>query len=409
MLTLRSGSEPELRKGKEMIAGRDIVVLFVFGFVNLNGLGAERQAELSPPGWLHSGAPVRVQQVLEKDYPHLVQWVDRQAKPAREYVVRLFDTYQVVILAEQHNIREHKTFVMDLMPRLYHEAGVRCIGWEFSPYTLNARLSGLINAPSYDEAAVLQFARDCAPNWNSQEHWNIIKAVWDLNVSLKPGEEKMRFIGLVHDYDRVKAAVTLGAKSLHSPEFRASAEFKELVADSLKYDTSMAQQTQEQILQKGQKGLLFVGLGHDWTQYQYPPEVCFGIARATMGALLKEKYPDRVFQVRLRCDSDPALMDAVMKHRNHEWVGFDMPPSPFAGILVPVGMGAPDVPWCRLAEGYIYMGPWASFHHNTPIKGYVTEAMFRKLQQYYELDNGQRFNNAQEVDEYFQQHRWPKP
>jgi hypothetical protein len=388
---------------------RHIASLFVLGFVNLNGLGAEGQAEISPPGWLHSGEPVHLGQISEKDYPYLVQWVDRQAKPAPEYVVRLFDRYQIVILAEQHNIREHKTFVADLIPRLYRDAGVRCIGWEFSPYTLNARLNDLSSAPRYDEAAVLQFARECAPTWNSREHWDLIKAVWDLNASLPPGDEKLRFIGLVHEYDFVKAAVTLGTKSLNSPEFRASAEFKELVADVLKYDTSMAQQAQEQILQKGQKGLLFVGLGHDWTQYHYPPEINFGITVITMGALLKEKYPDRVFQVRLRCDSDPVLMDAVMKHRNHECVGFDMPSSPFADILVPVGRGAPDVPWYRLAEGYIYLGPWASVHSNTPIKGYVTETMFRKLQRYYEFDNGRRFHNAQEVDEYFQQHRWPKP
>jgi len=396
-------------KGNEMIDRRHTVVLFVLGFVSLDGPGAERQAEVSPPTRFGSGEPVRAQQVSEKDHPYLVQWVNRQARPAQEYVVRLFDKYQVVILAEQHNIREYKTFVMDLIPRLYHGAGVRCLGWEFSPYTLNARLSDLINAPSYDEAAVLQFARDCGPDWNSQEHWNIIKAVRDLNASLKPGDEKMRFIGLLHEYDRVRFAMIVRTKPLNSPEFRASAEYKELVAAALEYDTSMARQVQEQILQKGQRGLVFVGLGHDWTQYHYPPEINFGITVTTMGTLLKEKYSDRVLQVRLRNDSDPALMEAVMKHRNHEWVGFDMPSSPFANILVPVGRGAPDVPWRRLAEGYIYMGPWASFHSNTPIQGFVTETMFRKLQQYYELDNGRRFHNAQEVDEYFRQHRWPKP
>ena len=30
-------------------------------------------------------------------------------------------------------VREHKEFLLKLIPRLYHEAGVRCIGWEFLP------------------------------------------------------------------------------------------------------------------------------------------------------------------------------------------------------------------------------------------------------------------------------------
>jgi len=320
-------------------------VLFLLFCLSLTGLSDEKDEGIRPPVWLHSPETVRVQQVSPQDYPYLAQWVDGHAKPAQDYMVRLFDKYQVVILAEEHNVKEHKTFVMDLLPRLYHEAGVRCLGWEFSPYALNARLAELIDAPRYDEKAVLQFARDCSPDWNSQEHWDLIKAVWALNASLPSGAEKMRLFGLRHEYDFVKAAVTLRTKPLNSPESRASPEFQELVADAVKYDVSMAQQVQEQILEKGRKGLVFVGLGHDWTQYQYPAEVNFGITLKTMGVLLAQRHPDRVFQVRLLCSSDPLLMDVVMKRRNHAWVGFDMPGSPFANLLVPAGRGAPDVPW----------------------------------------------------------------
>ena len=72
-----------------MIDRRHIAILFVTGLAGLEGRGAERQAEVSPPGWLRSGDPVRVQQVSEKDYPYLEQWVDGQARPAQEYVLRL--------------------------------------------------------------------------------------------------------------------------------------------------------------------------------------------------------------------------------------------------------------------------------------------------------------------------------
>jgi hypothetical protein len=266
-------------------------------------------------------------------------------------------------------------------------------------------LEELINAPNYNEEAVLQFARESDPDWNSKEHWEIIKTVWKLNRSLRSGSEKMYFIGLPNEVDP-ETYITFKTKPKDSPEVQEL-----LSEEGLKYDTSMAQQVEKEILQKGRKGLVFVGLGHDWTQYQYPLEVTFGIDFRPMGSRLKERFGDRIFSVRTQCSADPSFIDQVMKHRNHASIGFNMQASPFANILVPVGKGAPDVPWSRLAGGSIYLGPRASFHSNTTIKGYVTNRMFHKYKEYYKVcfGNGRNFNNAKEVDEYLQQHRWPRP
>lgn len=387
-----------------MVYRKCLAVLFVLLFVSFTVSGAEKDNKIRVPDWLGSDEPLGSNQVSQKDYPYLARWLDRHAKPAQEYMVQLFDTYQVVILSDEHNVKEHKDFVIDLIPRLYHEAGVRCIGWEFSPFTKNKRLEELINAPNYDEEAVLQFARESDPDWNSKEHWEIIKAVWKLNRSLKPGSEKMHFIGLPNEVD-TELYITIETKPKDSPEVQEL-----LSEEGLKYDTSMAQQVEKEILQKGHKGLVFVGLGHDWTQYQYPLEVTFGIDFKPMGNRLKEKYGDRIFNVRTQCSADPSFIDQVMRRRNYERVGFNIQTSPFANILVPVYKGAPDVPWSRLACGSIYLGPRASFHSNTTIKGYVTKRMFRKYKEYYEVcfGNGRNFNSAKEVDEYLQKHRWPR-
>lgn len=389
--------------GRELWA---IPLVLLFGSFTI--ACAHDDNEISVPNWLGSDEPVGVERVSQEDYPYLVRWLNKHAEPAAEYMVRLFDKHQVVILAEEHNVKEHKDFVIDLIPRLYHEAGVRCIGWEFSQFSKNRRLEKLISAPSYDEEAVLQFARDCSPDWNSKEHWEIIKAVWNLNRSLESGREKMRLIGLPGDIDLTRMHIVARTKPIASPEFQASSEFQDLVTQSIKYDTSMAQHVGIEILQKGDKGLVFVGLGHDWTQYHYPPEFAFGVSLKPMGWLLKEKYGDRVFQVRTLCSTDPSFIDHVMQRKEHRWVGFNMRGSPFANILVPVGRGAPDVPWARLAGGYVYVGPRASFHRNTAVKGFVTETMFRKHKQYYDVCYG-HFNSATEVDEHLHQHRWPKP
>jgi hypothetical protein len=386
------------------MAGRRCPVwLWVLLLAGLTAAGAPGDGGALVPDWLRSGEPVRVEQVSEKDYPYLAQWVGEHAKPAQDYILQLFATHQVVIFAEEHNVKEHKTFVRELIPRLYHEAGVRCIGWEFSPHANDQRLAELIDAPTCNEEAIWQFARDCSADWNSRDHWEIIKAIWSLNKSLKPGQEKMRLVGLGADVDIVNMYIVARTKPPDSPEFQ------KVLDESISADKSMARHAEEEILEKRHKGFLFVGLGHDWTEYHYPPEAAFGRSYQPMGSLLKEKYGDRIFQVRALCSADPAVIQQVMKLRNHEWVGFTMQDSPFANLLVPVGKGAPDVPWSRLACGYVYLGPRANFHRNTPIAGFVTEAMFQKYRQYYEVCWDHRFNTAAEVDEYLQQHRWPQP
>lgn len=398
----------KITMGKKVINCFVVTILMIFGRVSCS-VAEEVEQENKRPDWVRPGRVVKASEIAEGDYAYLAAWLGKHAKPAQQYLIDLFAKYQVVILAEEHNVKEHKDFVIDLMPRLYHEAGVRCIGWEFSWYRQNKQLEELTIAPSYDEDAVLQFARDYSPNWNSKEHWEIIKAVWKLNKSLKPGSEKMRLVGLPDDIDIARMYIVFKTKPINSPEFRDSPEFQELVEAGIKYDTSMAQHVEKEILKRGHKGLVFVGLGHDWTQYQYPPEAIFGINNKPMGGLLKKKYGEQVFQVRALCSADPSFIERVMEHRNHEWVGFNMQNSPFANVLVPVGKGAPDVPWSRLACGFIYIGPRANFHKNTSIKGFVTEEMFHKYKRYYEIDYGRTFKDAEDVDKYLQAHRWPKP
>jgi hypothetical protein len=62
-----------------------------------------------------------------------------------------------------------------------------------------------------------------------------------------------------------------------------------------------------------------------------------------------------------------------------------------------------------MARGYVYFGPAERLHANTPIVGFVTDEMFTKYKNYYEIDIGRKFASAKEVDEWMQQNRWPQP
>lgn len=356
---------------------------------------------INTPEWLKSENPIKESEIPEKDYPYLANWIEKNSKPIQSYFIDLSKKHQIIIFGEQHNIKEHKDLIIELIPRLYHEAGVRCIGWEFSRYSDNDKLDRLINASDYDSAGVLEFARSqIAHEWNSKEHWDIIRAVWKLNHSLEPGLDRLRLVGLDINEDMSDLLIILKTKPKDSPEY------KEVINKIIDRDRIMAEHVEKEIIEKGQKGLVFVGRGHDYTHHELSPDNPF---MYIMGNILYKKYGDRIFQVWPSSGWFP-LIEKIMELKDHQMLGFDIYNSPFANILCHTGRYAdPDAPFCELAQGYIYLGPKANLHSNTSIKGFVTPEMFKRYKDYYEIDFDQTFTNGKQVDQYLQVHRWPKP
>ena len=383
-------------------------IIFYLCFVILSNLVCSTDSQKDEatvekiPEWIRAGKPIIGSEIPETDYRYLAAWLDKHAKPAQQYIIDLFEKHQIVIIGEFHNIKEQKDFVLDLIPLLYHEAGVRCIGWEFSRHTDNEQLESLVTAREFDREAALQFARDqLGHDWNSKEHWDFIERIWQLNNSLKPGQEKLRFLGLDMDLDLLKVSVVLTSQPQDSPEF------KEVLTEVLNRDKTMAQQVEKKIIDKGQKGLVFVGRCHDFTHYDFPPDINMG--RDIMGSLLYKKFGDRIFQVGLGPNILPVI-EEVMELKSHKPIGFDLYKSPFGNIKAPKDWyDAPGVPFSKLARGYVYLSSRAYLHKNTPIVGFVTREMFEKYKEYYEIDLGQSFNSAEELDKYWQEQRFPKP
>lgn len=342
---------------------------------------------LKPPTWAVAGKPFKSSEIKPEDYPWLAHWFDANAKPASQYVLDLFASHQVVILGELHNAREHKEFLLKLIPELYRKAGVRAIGWEFSRHGENGQLDKLVTAAAFQREAALDFARaQFFHDWDSKEHWDVIEAVWHLNHSLSAGEEKMRLIGLQGNFDWLR---------------------DDLTKIGLAHDREMAAQVEKEILSTDKKGLVFVGRCHDFTHYEFPSSVNMG--RPIMGNLLHKKYGERVFQVWLSGGVMPSFFDKVTRVKGKEAVGFALWRSPLAQLLTPGGWDAPNVPFECVARGFVYFGPTRRMHKVTPIPGFVNDDMFARYGQAYKKEFEQGFKNAREVDDYFQRERFPKP
>ena len=385
-----------MKTGKAGVFGAAAVL--ALAILSLGGCGGA--GTKAAPAWVKEGGPVQFEAIPEADYPYLSDWLARKAKPADDYFIGLYKRHDVIIFGEGHNVREHKEFIINLIPRLYREAGVRCIGWEFSNPTANAELEKLVTAPEYNADALLNFARSqVAHEWNSKEHWDLIEAVRKLNASLPPDGEKMRFVGIDMPIDWPDVYIKIKTLAKDSPEMKALNEIEQ------KRDVEMAENAEREILAKRIKGLLFVGRGHDETHFGRPPDK--PARRPIMGKVLYDKYGDRVFQVSPDWGGFPAVTKAINSARPLP-IGFDLSASPFASILTQE-MGPVPVKMENLARGYVYFGPAERLHRNTAIVGFVSEEMFAKYKNYYEIDLGRPFSSAREVDEYLQENRWPQP
>jgi len=372
------------------------VMVLALGSIKLfSGANEGTQAE---PAWVKNARLVKSENIPDGDYRYLGDWIDRNARPADDYFIGCFKQHDVVVFGEGHNIKEHKEFIIRLIPRLYHEAGVRCIGWEFSNPETNAELEKLTTVPEYNRDALLNFARSQVSHaWDSKEHWDLIEAVRKLNVALPAGSPKMRFVGIDKKIDWTDVYIKIKTQPKDSPEMKA------LYIDAeLKRDVEMAENAERETLAKGVKGLLFVGRGHDQTHFGRPPDKPYH--RPIMGQVLYNKYGDRVFQVAPDWGKFPVL-NRVMESRNRSPIGFDMFTSPFATVLND-DMGQMSTKMENLARGYVYFGRSDRLHRNTTIPGFVTEEMYQKYWRYYQIDFGKPFKNAKEVDDYFMENLW---
>jgi hypothetical protein len=392
---------PALARARTIVRStvHPLVCLALLASLCYAGGPKQDEAALAPES-VRASRPIAAADISDTDREYLTRWVETHAKPAGDYLIDLFARHDVVILGEAHHVREHKELVSGLVPRLYHEAGVRCIGWEFSHSKDNERLARLTSGPQFDAEAVLAFARESV-QWNSKEHWDFIEAVWTLNNGLEPGQEPMRLVGLDSDWEPTRTYVALRTQA------EDSAAFQKAKSRALARDRHMAEQVEKEILDRGHKGLVFVGRAHDFTHHEFPPELNWG--RDIMGHLLFEAHGERIFQVWLGYGL-LSFVTEVVERAGGGSIGFDLYASPFARVLSSERFpDAPGVPLDRIARGYIHFGPRSGLHRNTSIPGFVTPEMFAQYKDYYEIDFERSFESATEVNEYLQGHRWPQP
>jgi hypothetical protein len=310
--------------------------------------------------------PQAYPQISTEQFQQTEKYLRDHAQAPDEYLIAKFKDHSVILLGEEHAVKDNLDFVIALIPGLC-KAGVYNIGMEFGASEDQARLDSLINAPQYDE----QLARDLMFNYNAgwayKEYTDIDRAAWSFNRTLPPKAKKFRIVNMSYKYN------WSGFTPPRTPENMAQV-FSKGTTDQYRADL-----IEKEIMKEKEKILILTGTPHAYTRYsnapfEYNADNFCHYDTGWLGNRLYQKYPKPVFNILLHqpfynsAGKKPLLLspangeiEKLMTRMNHVPLGFDLLNSP-AGDLPDsssLSFGHPGFTLGQYFDGYIFLKPFS--------------------------------------------------
>lgn len=221
----------------------------------------------------------------ESNYYQEIKYLQNQGLEPSEYIVKKFGEKDLILLAEDHTVKNNLEFVAQLIPKLY-EAGVYNLGMEFGAYEKQKELDNLISGEHFDS----QISRDLMffynVGWPYQEYQDILKTAWTFNQSLPKNSKKFRIVNISYQYDWTA--------------YNGSREDMSGVFHKGEVNQFRTEVIKKEILEKGEKGLILCGLPHAFTTYTQGVKDDDGectFKKSSIGNLLLEKYENQIFSI----------------------------------------------------------------------------------------------------------------
>lgn len=373
--------------------------------------------------FLHRSASKLTEVSKIKQDTLFTSWIKKNGQSPENYLVSVAGQHKVTLLGEMHDQKDNLEFLSSAIPNLYFKAGIRCIGMEVLPAYMNKNIKKLVNAPSYDEELAIKIARSQPWQiWGDKEYWDVLKTVWELNKSLPANAPKMRLIGLDGDWEGPNIGVLNigGDKKGAAPfseKFKIFPAIKDIIIEGNR-ESIMASNIEEEMIKKGDKGIVLVGFSHTMTQLGYPliqnHKVVAVLQR--MGLLLGQKYKNQIFGIELFLPLSPDVEDKahppvlqgfiedVLNNSGRTAAGFSIKNSPFEFIrdsYSDIFDYYPSICYGDVAQGLICLKRSDKGRHCTWTEDYISNEMYMKYRPFYELLAKQKFTGAKEVNEYF--------
>ena len=207
------------------------------------------------------------------------------AEAPAAFIARQFNQADIVLLAEDHGVRQNLAFLKALIPTL-HAAGVRSIAMEFGGVEEQEELDRLVTGPTHDRTLARQLMHRYDSGWPLRDYWDLYHAAWTFNRTLGPGAKPFRII----------ISYRLAWETLEGPLTIPAAR---RVFHRGPLDAFRARVLEQEVLARGEKTLGFVGWQHAVTRFE-PPMLDIHAAdfvrreNRNLGRLLHASHPGRV-------------------------------------------------------------------------------------------------------------------
>ncbi|MDT8715957.1 ChaN family lipoprotein [Clostridium sp. 19966] len=295
-----------------------------------------------------------------------VNYLEKNYLTPQQYVLNKFQTHDVILLGENHAVKDNLEFVISIIPKLY-ENGIYNLGMEFGAAEDQDDLDRLITSEEYDENEARGLMYNYNVKWAYKEYTDVYKAAWKLNKSLPKDAVKFRVLNLSYVYNwsafsRIRTPIN-AKKIFHKGNteiYRANIIEKE-------------------VLNKGQKLLVLTGIVHAFTRYKSPvydhnAEHFYHLQGGWLGNRLYEKYGNRIFSILLHQGlqnintlvlsntSGVKTIEAIMNNLKNKSAGFDLVNSIMGDIRDDsyYSIGYNDFSLKDLFDGYIFIKPLKS-------------------------------------------------
>jgi len=351
-----------------------------------------------------------------------VNWLNNNSQTPEEYAIQIASSHKLTLFGETHGVKDNLDLLNRIIPDLYYKAGIRCIGMECIPAKMNRKIKKLINGKTYDKELAMLIARSQPWKlWGMREYWDVLETVWKLNKNIPDSCPKMRIVGIDEDWNGPKIALVLPSSSddgLKNVPIWERLKLFTSIDDIVKLayrDELMARNVEKEIIEKGEKGIVWIGSAHTPLHYGYPiinnNKILF--VKGRFGLILNQKYNNDVGQILLlqsfseietRKQALNTFLELIMSVRDTMPVGFNIEKSPFGKLRDSTARyfnKHKTICLEDICQGLIFLKPLDKLKPCTWDKEYISRTMFLKYKLFYELKSNQKLSNNKECNEHF--------
>ena len=293
-----------------------------------------------------------------------IKYLKENTSSPQAYIIDKFSNADIILLAEDHRVKENLDFLGSLIPQLYKN-GIFTIGMEFGAYEDQNLLDSLVTAETYDENLARQLMFNYNPGWAFKEYMDIYRCAWTYNQTLTKNERKFRILNLSYKYNWTAFSGQRTPENMKSVFYNGNIEFFRF------------KMVENEIIRKNEKVLILTGDVHAFTKYHFP---FYDFASPNyvrfdstyFGNLIYAKYPKKVFSILLHKpfynypNKKPLLIspangkiEQIMSLLSNQPMGFDLMNTPLGNLPDSsyYSMGYPNFKLSDFYDGYIFLKP----------------------------------------------------